>query len=121
MLVDSDIFIDLFRGVNSAQYFFLDHTDSIIFSAITEAELLSGNVCKDPREEERVLHFLAQFEKIPVDNPLVQRAGKLRRELQIGMPDAIIAATALARHTKLITRNIKDFKKIPELEIESPY
>ena len=120
-LVDTDIFIDFFQGVPEAVMFFHDNFDHIFFSAITEAELLSGKVCDDPREEEKVIHILAQFEKIPVDNPLVQVAGKIRRKYKVELPDALIAASAFSYNLVLVTRNIDDFRKIQELEIKKPY
>ena len=120
-LVDTDIFIDFFRGVSGAVAFLQENADHVLFSAITEAELLSGNICEDPREEEKVLHVLAQFEKIPVDNPLVQVAGKIRRKYHVELPDALIAASALSYQLILITRNVKDFQKIRELKVERPY
>lgn len=120
-LLDTDIFIDFLRGTSYAHAFIERHADEIIFAAITEAELLSGKMCNNSRERENLLHFLSQFEKIPLDNPLVQIAGDLRRTYTIEMPDAIIAATALVVNATLVTRNKKDFEKIKELIIEVPY
>jgi predicted nucleic acid-binding protein len=37
------------------------------------------------------------------------------------LPDAIIAATALAYDLVLVSRNEKDFDKIPNLEYINPY
>lgn len=120
-ILDTDIFIDFFRGVAHATDYILQYKGEIAFSAITEAELLSGNVCEKFQEREKVFHLLSQFEKIPVDNPLVQTAAELRRGIGLELPDAIIAATALTTDATLITRNIKDFQKIKGLKIEKPY
>ncbi|MBI4152123.1 type II toxin-antitoxin system VapC family toxin [Candidatus Woesearchaeota archaeon] len=119
-LVDTDIFIDLLRGFDHSRLFFAEN-EEIIFSAITEAELLSGQQCKDTAVREKVLHFLSQFEKITVDNPLVQIAADFRRKYGIALPDAIIAASAFVHDATLITRNIKDFEKIREIRVEKPY
>jgi len=42
-------------------------------------------------------------------------AGPLRRQYNIKTADGIVAATALFTGTTLITRNIRDFQKIPNL------
>ena len=120
-LVDTDIFIDFFRGVEAAQTFFLEHAGEILFSALTEAELLSGKECNNPEKREKILHFLSQFEKIPVDNPLVQTAGDFRRRYGLHLPDALIASSAFLSEATLITRNIEDFQKIPLLKIQKPF
>jgi predicted nucleic acid-binding protein len=41
--------------------------------------------------------------------------------LKIKLPDAIIAASALANQFTIITRNKKDFEKIKTLEVIDPY
>ncbi len=120
MLVDTDIFIDLLRGFEPSASFFNENKE-IIFSAITEAELLAGQQCKDAVIREKIFHFLSQFEKIPVGNPLVQIAADLRRKYDLELPDAIIAASAFLNNATLITRNIRDFQKIREIKVEKPY
>lgn len=121
MLVDTDILIDFLRGLPASKAFIMENKDDILFSAITEAELLSGKKCDEPREKERTIHLLGLFEKIPVDNPLVQTAGDLRRRYGIETPDSIIAASALHTGSILITRNIRHFNKIEGLVVQRPY
>ena len=120
-LIDTDIFIDFFRGVPEAATFLQEHVQDIIFSAITEAELLSGQVCNDVQEKEKVFHLLSQFEKIAVDNLLVQVAGDIRRKYGLEIPDAIIAASAFVSDSVLITRNINHFEKVKEIKVKKPY
>ena len=120
-VVDTDIFVDFFRGVPQAAAFLQNNADRIFFAAITEAELLAGQVCNDPIERERVFHVLSQFEKIPIDNPLVQVAGDFRRKYNVEIPDAIVAACAFVTDGILVTRNTKDFEKITEIKVDKPY
>lgn len=120
IVVDTNIFIDLLEGHDGAKEFFKKHMHEISFSAITEAEILSGSECKDGDVHERILHLLSRFEKIPVDNPLVQAAALFRRTHKIALPDAIIAASATAKDGILATRNTKDFKKLP-ITVITPY
>lgn len=120
-IIDSDIFIDAFRGVKKAEKWMKNaiQDGDCAFSAITESELLSGKDCNDVNKRESLLHFLALFSKISVDNPITQIAGDFRRKYGISLPDAIIAASATHTKSLLITRNVKDFSKIENLKIES--
>lgn len=120
-VVDTDVFIDFFRGVPAATSYLRKNADQILFSAITEAELLAGQICNNPSEREKVCHVLSQFEKIPVDNPLVQIAGDFRRKYGVEIPDALIAASAFMVDAIIITRNKKHFELIKEINVEVPY
>jgi len=123
-VIDSSIFIDHFRGHPPATSFFESLSDLALFSAVTETELLTGNQCSIAETRKKILQFLAKFEKISVDNPIAQLAGDLSREhrangLELG--DALIAATAIINKAELLTRNVRDFEKIKDLRVRSPY
>ena len=121
-ILDSDIFIDHLRGVEVAEEFFRNNLRDISFSAISEGELFSGRECDDRNKREDLAHFLAQFNKITVDNPVVQFAGDLRRQYSnLALPDAIIAASAMFLDVPLCTRNIKHYERIKGLKVEKPY
>jgi predicted nucleic acid-binding protein len=45
----------------------------------------------------------------------------LRQQHKIKLPDAIIAATAMAEGLTLITRNSDDFKNINSLKLLNPW
>lgn len=51
----------------------------------------------------------AQFEMIPLDLAVAERAVQLRRAYRLRLPDAIIWATAQVHEAVLVTRNTKDF------------
>jgi len=61
-----------------------------------------------------MLHTLAV---IPVDSRIARIAGALRRVHRLKTPDGAVAATALFTGSTLVTRNVKDFKKIPNLSL----
>ena len=48
----------------------------------------------------------------------IKELEKMRREQRMKLPDSVIAATALFTGTTLVTRNIRDFKRIPNLSVE---
>ncbi len=123
MLIDTNVFVDHLRGYAPAVAFFesLAVKDHILFSAITEAELVAGQECKEKIKKEGVLQFLGQWNKILVTNQIAVLAGDLSRDKRIDLPDAIIAASAIVNKAELVTKNVKDFKRIAELSIRIPY
>ena len=62
---------------------------------------------------------LAPFREVPVDRPIGERAGRIRRECGLRMPHALIAATALEHHLGLATRNTKHFEQVRGLRIRA--
>lgn len=110
LLVDTDIFIDHLRGANELR----PGRHRLHYSVITRAELLAGNTAT-----EAVNLLLSPFREVPVDRPVAERAGRVRREFGMRLPDALIAATALEHGLSLVTRNRKDFENIRQLKLKS--
>jgi predicted nucleic acid-binding protein len=88
-------------------------------SVISQIEILRFN---DTPENEAVLEEFVNMSKIyPLSNNVVERTIKLCKQINIKLPDAIIAATALLEGFTLVTRNISDFMKIPNIAILNPW
>ena len=123
ILIDTNIFVDHLRGHLPAIKFFnsLSKEENVIFSIITEAELISGKDCENIKRKELTLQFLHRWNKIIISNQIAVLAGDIKRNFDLEMPDAIIAATARVNNADLLTKNIKDFKKVPYLKVKSPY
>lgn len=83
-------------------------------SALTETELFSFSYLT-PRDVERIEGLIRTVAVIPVDSRIARIAGLLRRKYRLAIADSVIAATALFTGTTLLTRNIRDFKRIPNL------
>ena len=79
---------------------------------LTRAELFAGTT-----KTEVVTLLLAPFREIEVGRKIAERAGRLRRESGIRLPDALIAATALEHKLSLFTRNHSDFGRVRGLRI----
>ena len=121
-IIDTSIFIDHLRNhLPASTWLISQNSEEMLFSAITETELLAGQANNDESRRERLMHMLQQYTKVVIDNPVASLAGDLRRKYQILTPDAVIAASALLCHAELITKNVKDFKKVPGLRISAPY
>ncbi|MGA1284531.1 MAG: PIN domain-containing protein, partial [Prochlorothrix sp.] len=72
-------------------------------------------------EAERL--FLAQFVSFPFDAACSEIYGNIRANLAglgtpIGANDLLIAAIALANELTLVTHNIREFSRVPELQVE---
>lgn len=110
ILVDTDIFIDHLRGAVEVKA----GRHRLYYSVITRAELFAGATGTGLAAQ-----VLAPFREIPVDRPIAERAGRIRRESGLRMPDALIAATALDRRLGLATRNKKHFERVRGLRIRA--
>ncbi len=65
--------------------------------------------------------FIGLADVITLDKKVINETINIRQNNKIKLPDALIAATAIAHDYVLITRNIKDFNSIPNLLIEDIY
>ncbi|MPZ13392.1 MAG: PIN domain-containing protein [Chloroflexi bacterium] len=110
ILVDTDIFIDHLRGAATLE----PGNHQLHFSVVTRAELFAGSSAT-----EAVRQLLAPFREHPVDRAVAERAGRIRRETGIRMPDALIASTALEHKLAVTTRNRRDFDKVRGLRVRS--
>lgn len=108
ILVDTDIFIDHLRGAVELKA----GRQRLHYSVITRAELFAGTTGTD-----LAARVLAPFREIPVDRAIAERAGRIRRETRLRMPDALIAASALERRLGLATRNTSDFEPVRGIRI----
>ena len=107
-LVDTDVFVDHLRGARR----FEAKTHRVHYSVVTRAELFAGNTATD-----LISILVAPFREISVGRAVAERAGRLRRESGVRLPDALIAATAIEHKLSLFTRNRSEFERIPGLRI----
>ena len=120
MTVDANIIIAYLTGDATVVEVLSDWKKSgvpLFLSSVVEAEILSF---ADWTNEERgeVETFLEEhFVPIPFDRTVARLAATIRRTTRIKLPDAAIAATALFTGSSLVTRNIRDFRRISKLTI----
>src|SRR5690606_18811082 len=105
-----DVFVDHLRGAVELR----PGADRLHYSVVTRAELFAGTSATSA-----VIRLLSPFREIPVDRPVAERAGRIRRESGIRMPDALIAATALEHRLALATRNRRDFDRVRGLRLRA--
>jgi tRNA(fMet)-specific endonuclease VapC len=99
--------------------------DEVAVSSVVKAELFAGAVrSTDPvRSRARQEAFLAPYASLPFDDPAADVYGRIRSHLQaagtpIGPYDLQIAAIALANKLVLVTHNIREFSRVPNLHLE---
>lgn len=110
LLVDTDVFVDHLRGAVELR----PRKHRLHFSVVTRAELVAGTSATDS-----VTRILAPFRELPVDRTIAERAGRIRRETGVRLPDALIAATALEHRLGLVSRNTRDFEGVRGLRLRS--
>lgn len=94
-------------------------------SSVVRAELIYG-ARRSTRTAENLRLLDRLFESIasvPFDDECASQYGVIRDELEragtpIGPNDLFIAATARAHGAILVTHNVKEFSRVPELRIE---
>jgi len=111
VLVDTDVFVDHIRGARELRA----EKHRLHYSVITRAELFAG-----PSSSALVSTMLAPLREIGVNREIAERAGRIRRETGIRLPNALIAATAVERRLRLATRNARDFDRVAGLRMLAP-
>ena len=126
ILADSTILIDLSRGNEEAILYCDDERKNgqkIAISVMSSMELIIG--CRDKRDLNRTLKFLADFVLIDISIPISKRALQLMLQFNMShglvIPDGFIAATALEENLELVTSNVRHFEMIAGITLRKPY
>lgn len=99
--------------------------DDFGVSAITVAELWFGAAKSSRPRETRssVDSFLKPFEVLPFAGEAAEEYAETRLQLEragrpIGERDLLIAATAKSRRLTVVTHNVREFGRVPGLDVE---
>lgn len=120
MTIDANIIIAYLAGeqeVIETLSRFRQEGKILLLPTVVEAEVLSFSNWKKEECLATELFLEENFTSIPFDRHIAKIAAEIRRETKLKFPDAAIAATALFTNTPLITRNIRDFKKVAGLSL----
>ena len=121
LLIDTDVLIDYLRDKAEAVSYLESLSESLLISVITVAELYAG--VRDGAERTKLDEFIRVFEIIAVDREISVRGGLYRRDYMkshnVGLADALIAATAEIHRARLVTLNGKHFPMLSNVVI--PY
>jgi predicted nucleic acid-binding protein len=121
-LFDSSAIILYFNDALSTESFTLikqaieDGTGAI--SVITRAEVLAWP-SHTAQSVELASAGMLGFEQINVNPEIADEAARIRRECNLKLPDALIAATAKLRDLAVVTANMRDFERVARLKVIS--
>lgn len=100
--------------------------DELFISTITLAELEQGvqKSIKKEKNATNLKNFLKVILILPFDKKAAAEYGKICAYLQknrtpIGPLDTLIAAHALSKNLTLVTNNVREFERVPDLKIEN--
>ena len=102
----------------------LEGEDNVCTSIIVASELRFGALKRSSEQLTRQLDLvLSTIQVMPFEAPADRLYGKLRVYLEkrgtpIGPNDMLIAAQALALDCTLVTRNVREFSRVPELKVD---
>lgn len=129
MLLDTAFLTDLLNGDDGAVERARDLEANLVqqrISAMTLFELYYGVGRSDqsPAEREKIETVLASKPVHPADTAVMRKAGRLAGELAAeGKPiddgDVIIGATAAVVDEPVLTRNVADFERLPDVAVET--
>lgn len=125
-LLDTNICIYFLKGLyDLGQRIENVKIENCYVSEITIAELKFGAENSQHKEKNRktVADFVSLFTIIPIFSSLDVYAKEKARLRKKGMPlddfDLLIGATAISNNLTLVTRNVSDFERLEEIEIEN--
>jgi len=125
-LLDTDTVSYALRGAEGVAERILEHTPSeLAISAITLSELTFGAQRRKSRRLLRLIEgFVHDVAVLPYDEAAAHAYGKLATQLMergtpIGTNDAMIAAHAIAAERTLVSNNLRHFRKVRGLHVET--
>jgi tRNA(fMet)-specific endonuclease VapC len=132
-VLDTDTLTHLLLGHEGVKERRAQATEEVTLTEVTRIEVLQGRFASILKAEDGEKLLLAQqrlvenekdlkkFIILTVTAAVAAEFDRLRRhkKLKIRRGDLLIAATTLANQGTLVTRNEKDFRKVPGLRIEN--
>ncbi len=129
MILDTTFVIDIMKNEEKATAKLnelIRKGEPQLITALTIFELFSGitQSSKPSAEKTKITKTIGNQIVLHLDNNAAEKAGDIHGILvkegdMIDPVDSMIAGIALIKKEKVLTRNVKDFKKVKGLEIET--
>ena len=128
-LLDSNILIYWFKDLGKVAAHMQQqpaHTIKIPTPALFELEYGTAKSSRPQQQRAQIDEVVRRFEVIPLDYQSARQAGVLRDSLEgqgspIGPYDLLIAGIALAHDLTVVTRNVREYARVPKLKVENWY
>ncbi len=122
LMLDTNILVDYLRQNPQVLAFIENYGKAYLaISPIVSMEVYQGVL--DKKDLLRTRKKLNGFASLPLNHEVVLLAMQLQQQYilshHIGIPDTLIAATALVYDLELKTLNLKDFQFIPTLKVSN--
>jgi tRNA(fMet)-specific endonuclease VapC len=127
LMVDANVFIEFERRSLPVDLSRWESSEGVFVSAVTASELLMGvyranSEARRKRRSEFVEAILAGVLVLDFTTAVARRHAQIYSELVrqgqlIGAHDLIIAATALHHGLSLLTDNVNEFSRVPNLNV----
>jgi len=122
-LIDSNVLIDYMANlipVKGSDFVENLFNSQFLISVVTKIEVLGYNDL--PQKILAMSNFISLSKILPLNEIVTEKTIELKRVFRkMKLGDAIIAATAITDNLVLITRNVDDFKFIPNFTVFNPY
>ncbi len=129
ILIDSSVLIDIERsGADISKYIRGHEEEDTFLSVVSASELLHGvHRATDAKTKAKRLAFvegvLAAIPVLAIDLATARSHARLwaalaRQGKMIGVHDSWLAATCIAHGLRLATSNLREFKRVPGLDLE---
>lgn len=120
VLIDTNILIDYSKGYTDQMDELLNQHQKGLIQLFTNpiiiAEYFVDKNLEDLKEMKKAQKFFRFFQVVDLNKQIGETAGEyLRKKLISNLGDSFIAATCTHHNLSLVTRNVKDFKKVPHL------
>ena len=119
-LIDTNVIIDEFGDKLPPKASSFLNDLNITISAVTQIELLGWHGASE-LQLKPLRAFMELALILPINEAVIHETIAIRQTKKIALGDAIIAATALVYGLVIVTRNISDFKQIPNLIVVDPW
>lgn len=119
-LIDTNSVIDYLDNKLSKSAAKKLDAEQLEISVITRMELLAWRNA-DAGQLAILEEFINSTTIWNLDEPIILKGIEVRKNYNIKLPDAIIAATALVYNRELVTRNNNDFKNVQGIKLINPW
>ena len=116
-VLDTNFLIYYAGGETSVANFFSQHTNDLLYVPSVVITEFLAYPSLSPKDISDFKNVLSNTVIINLDSPLAEIAGNIKREYGLKLADAVLAASAQVTGSTLVTRNVRDFKKVSGLKL----